>query len=71
MAKQNLEQQAYEHILHLITTKTLHDGDFINQSYIATELNMSRTPIRNAIARLAGEGKIRSLPRHGAFVRQH
>ncbi|WP_137657311.1 GntR family transcriptional regulator [Listeria newyorkensis] len=68
MAKQNLEQQAYDYILHLITSCQLADGEFINQSFIAAKLKMSRTPIRNAIARLAGEGIITLFPCRGAFV---
>ncbi|MBC1552227.1 GntR family transcriptional regulator [Listeria booriae] len=63
-----LEEVAYAHVLKSIKENRLKMGDFVSQQDLAQELNMSRTPIRAAITKLSGEGYIRMLPYHGAFV---
>lgn len=68
MKKPRLEEVAYEYVLECIRENRLKMGDFVSQQELAQELNMSRTPIRAAITKLSGEGYIRMLPYHGAFV---
>ncbi|MBC1502867.1 GntR family transcriptional regulator [Listeria booriae] len=68
MKKPRLEEVAYEYVLKCIRENRLKMGDFVSQQELAQELNMSRTPIRAAITKLSGEGYIRMLPYHGAFV---
>ncbi|MBC1291377.1 GntR family transcriptional regulator [Listeria booriae] len=63
-----LEEVAYTHVLKCIKENRFKMGDFVSQQDLAHELNMSRTPIRAAITKLSGEGYIRMLPYHGAFV---
>ncbi|EUJ45566.1 GntR family transcriptional regulator [Listeria riparia] len=63
-----LEEVAYAHVLKCIKENRFKMGDFVSQQDLAHELNMSRTPIRAAITKLSGEGYIRMLPYHGAFV---
>ncbi|EUJ45554.1 GntR family transcriptional regulator [Listeria riparia] len=63
-----LEEVAYERILKYIIDGTYAAGDFVNQRDLTEELNMSRTPIKAALARLSGEGYIRVFPYSGAFV---
>ncbi len=41
----------------------------INEVHLSRELGVSRTPLREALARLAHEGALRSVPRIGYFVR--
>ncbi|MBC1231168.1 GntR family transcriptional regulator [Listeria booriae] len=67
-SKTRLEEIAYEHILKYIIDGTYAAGDFVNQRDLTEELNMSRTPIKAALARLSGEGYIRVFPYSGAFV---
>ncbi|MBC1800553.1 GntR family transcriptional regulator [Listeria booriae] len=68
MKRPRLEEVAYEYVLKCIQENRLKMGDFVSQQELAHELNMSRTPIRAAITKLSGEGYIRMLPYHGAFV---
>jgi DNA-binding GntR family transcriptional regulator len=44
-------------------------GERINEVHLARELGVSRTPLREALSRLASEGALRSVPRFGFFVR--
>ncbi len=43
-------------------------GDKLDQDLIATELQVSRTPVREALSKLEAEGFIEVRPHRGAFV---
>jgi len=43
-------------------------GDALSESRIAARLNVSRTPVREAFARLELEGLVRTEPQRGTFV---
>jgi len=58
----NLGEQAYETLRDSIITLELEPGKTIYESEIATLLNISRTPIRDAFQRLITEGLIEVLP---------
>lgn len=54
--------------------KAIIDGTFpgesmLSESQLASQLGMSRTPVRTALARLQDEGWIRIYPKSGALVR--
>ena len=59
---------AYEHLKSRIASIGLRDGSFITEAEIAAELGISRTPVREALLRLEGDGLLRLLPQKGAFV---
>lgn len=46
----------------------LAPGTRINEVHLAAQLGISRTPLREALTRLAGEGAVTSLPRLGFYV---
>ncbi|MDQ6924870.1 MAG: GntR family transcriptional regulator [Candidatus Eremiobacteraeota bacterium] len=46
----------------------LRPGDRINEVQLAASLRISRTPLREALTRLAGEGAVRVVPRSGCYV---
>lgn len=46
------------------------DGDRLDEVKLAEQFQVSRTPIREALQRLARSGLIQLVPRRGAFVRQ-
>lgn len=59
----------------VVTTlrKKILDGEYspgekLDQDSIADELNVSRTPIREALKTLASEGFVEILPYHGAYI---
>ncbi|MGA1288617.1 MAG: GntR family transcriptional regulator [Rubrivivax sp.] len=52
----NLAAQAYTHLRSLILGRRILGGTGLSEARLATELNVSRTPMREALVRLAGEG---------------
>ncbi len=59
---------AYEHLLEMILNKQLMPGDRIPEVRISQELGISRTPVRDAMRRLANEGLIEIFPNRFAQV---
>lgn len=59
------QQQAYEYVRDKILSMDYKPGDKITDSSIASELNISRTPVREALQRLELEGLINSEVRRG------
>ncbi len=64
----SLSQQAYERIRHKIIALDLPPGSVINETALREELGLGRTPIREALQRLALEKLIVIIPRRGTFV---
>lgn len=52
----SLGDQAYQTIRQLILQRNLPGGSAVVEGRLAVELNISRTPIREALVRLEGEG---------------
>lgn len=59
------EKLAYDTIKTNILTLKLKPGQFVSDLEIATELNLSRTPVRDALRRLEFEGLVNSQSRKG------
>ena len=55
-----LMQLAYNELRESIITNTIKPGDVLSEQQIAQELNISRTPVREALAILESEGLERS-----------
>ena len=53
----------------MIVDGKLPAGDRINEVHLARELGVSRTPLREALARLTNEGALDTIPHIGHFVR--
>lgn len=60
--------RAQQYIAEQITVGALRPGDKIVEAQIARALDMSRTPVREALARLEVEGVIESRHKQGAEV---
>ncbi len=43
-------------------------GTFVNEQQLATEVGVSRTPVREALLILASQGLVELLPKRGAYV---
>src|SRR6266481_9952172 len=52
---QSLSEVAYARLLDMLRERRLRPNDHINERHLARELNVSRTPLREAIRRLEGE----------------
>jgi DNA-binding GntR family transcriptional regulator len=63
-----LRQQAYEAIKKKIVFLELEPGSVINEGALQTELELGRTPIREALQRLEWEQLVTIVPRRGNFV---
>ena len=55
-APPKLAAQAYSHLRTLILGRHILGGTGLSEARLALELNVSRTPMREALVRLAGEG---------------
>lgn len=58
----------YEMLRDEILTLALPPGKPIDEVHLAERFGMSRTPIREALVRLAGEGLVETLPNRSAIV---
>ncbi|NJO22518.1 MAG: GntR family transcriptional regulator, partial [Sphingomonadales bacterium] len=63
-----LTEQAYQLLEERIVTLQLKPGDFLSEYALASQLRLGRTPIREALQRLAREGLVVILPRKGILV---
>jgi DNA-binding GntR family transcriptional regulator len=61
-------QQVYDVLRDEILDLTLAPGSPLDEVQIAERFSMSRTPIREALVRLAGEGLIDTLPNRSTMV---
>lgn len=65
---QTLTEEAYRQIEELIVTLRLKPGEVLSEQALSASLKIGRTPIREALQRLAREGLIIVLPRKGILV---
>jgi DNA-binding GntR family transcriptional regulator len=63
-----LADRAYEELLDQIVTLRRTPGTLLNEAELVRELGTSRTPVREAILRLARLGLVVAIPRRGTFV---
>jgi len=61
-------EAVYRQLLHLIFSKQLKPGQRLPEVLLAEQLNVSRTPVREALRRLANEGLVTLMPNVGARV---
>lgn len=66
--RRNLAEDVADHIRQEILAGRMRPGERIDQDAIATQLGVSRLPVREAIISLDQEGLIESIPRRGAYV---
>ena len=57
-----LHQVAYERLKNAVKLAELQPGDLLSEGRIAKALGISRTPVREAIRRLAQEGLLQVIP---------
>ena len=64
----NAEERAYRSIIKLILSGHFRPGDFLLEVELAERLQMSRTPVSRALARLVVEGFLDKMPKKGCFI---
>ncbi len=63
-----LSQQVYSHLRAGILDNSYPPGSSLPEEALATKLNVSRVPVREALRRLSAEGLVVIKPRQGATV---
>lgn len=66
--KQSLTTKVYNHIRDGILDGSYKIGDYLVETRLADELEVSRTPIREALKQLELEGLVLSIPNRGMLV---
>lgn len=65
----NLSDLIMDAVRNMIVDGRLPAGERISEVQLAQQLGVSRTPLREALARLSHEGSLDAIPRIGYFVR--
>jgi len=68
VATRSQSEEAYTRILDRIVSLEMPPGSVVNEARLREELGIGRTPIREALQRLARENFVRSIPHRGTFV---
>ncbi len=69
LPRSNLSDDVVDAVRNMIVDGTLAAGERINEVHLSHRLGVSRTPLREALALLAREGTLTSVPRIGWFVK--
>lgn len=69
IARQTLHEQVASRLRDMVTDGRLPPGQRINEVALGATLGVSRTPLREALKTLAGEGLVELVPARGAIVR--
>jgi DNA-binding GntR family transcriptional regulator len=67
-AASSQSEEAYLRIRDRIVCLEMPPGSVVNEARLREELDIGRTPIREALQRLAQENLIKSIPHRGTFV---
>ena len=68
LGRANISDDVAAAVRAMIVDGRLAAGARINEVHLAAALGVSRTPLREALNRLAAEGAVESVPRRGVFV---
>lgn len=68
LIKQRLSEQAYHILLEMITNSRFQSGTRLNIERLSREMEVSRTPLWEAVHRLIQEGLLISIPNRGVFI---
>ena len=68
MDRPNIADDLADAVRQLVMDAELAPGSRINEVELAARLEVSRTPLREALARLSAEGFVSNIPRRGYFV---
>lgn len=62
------KDRAYDFVKDRVLYGSYQGGELISEGDVAADLELSRTPVREAFLRLEGEGLLRLYPQRGALV---
>ena len=67
----SLKDKIYDSLKQAITTLNIYADDVelrLDERYLSEKLEISRTPVREALARLEQEGLVHIVPRRGVYI---
>lgn len=64
----SLTEKAYQIVEEMIVTLALAPGKIFSENELSNKIQIGRTPLREALQRLAYEGLVRVMPRRGMMV---
>ena len=67
--EKSLRELVYNYFCDQMKFGELTAGEFVNQSQICQELNISKAPLRDALIQLEVEGFVDILPRRGVLIK--
>lgn len=67
-SEQTLTDKAYVILEEQIITQDLAPGELLSEKTLSEELGIGRTPVREALQRLAQDGLVNIMPRRGIMV---
>ena len=67
---ETIKDQIYQILRQRIMDGTLRPGEKIVEQDVADQLGVSRSPVREAIKQLIGDGLLCNIPNRGAFVKK-
>ena len=67
--RQSLQQKVYVHLKEAINEQIYKPGDILNERKISAELEVSRTPVREAFKALEAEDVVEYIPYRGVMVK--
>lgn len=65
----SLKDHVYNYIVDQINNGNLIPGKKVQESAISESLNISRTPVREALIQLSSEGLLENIPRKGFIIK--
>lgn len=68
--KGSLTERVYQELRHGIVTGVIRGGSRLVETTLASQMKVSRTPVREALHKLALEGFLYSIPRAGYIVEE-
>lgn len=67
-SQQPIRAQVYESLRQHIIELKFHPGQALSENEMATQFQVSRTPIRESFVRLSQDGLVQVIPQKGTFV---
>lgn len=66
----SLSEEVYSRLMRKILDGNFTEGSRLREEILCRELGVSRTPVREALIRLAREGVLEQIPRRGCVLRK-
>ena len=70
IVRNTIGEQVFSELRSRIAAGRLRPGEKLRPDEIAAELDVSQTPVKEALLRLSAEGLVEATPRHGTVVRR-